>query len=60
MKTQAVKVGNIGVVTPCDGLLCRVTKVENGFVFSEPLDFAGCFRCCYEADFWVLLDSFTP
>lgn len=52
-----LKIGNIGIITCVDSLLCKVTKIEDQIVFCELIEFKGCYRCCYVSDFWVLLDS---
>jgi hypothetical protein len=68
MKTQEIKTGNIGSIMDGSGTLWRVAGFRGGVTNGEEFhlikleDIAGKLSPCEvaPADFWPLLDSFTP
>lgn len=51
------QIGNIGIVTTCDSVLCEITGIRNGLVYCSPIEGPKTFRVCLPDQFWVLLDA---
>lgn len=52
-----IEIGNIGIVTTIDEILCEVTGIRNGLVYCMPMQGAKNVRICLPDHFWVLIDA---